>query len=48
MAGIVQRINAYLKSPQGRKYSDQAKRMATDPRNRARAQQFLSRFRGKR
>ncbi|WP_255426988.1 hypothetical protein [Pseudonocardia sp. C8] len=44
----MQRIQAFLKSPQGRKYTEQAKRMASDPRNRAKAQQMLSRFRGKR
>ncbi|MEJ8280738.1 hypothetical protein [Pseudonocardia spirodelae] len=46
MAGIVGRISAFLRSPKGRRYSEQAKRMASDPRNRARAQQFLRRFRG--
>ncbi|GAA1097086.1 hypothetical protein ACFU8R_03215 [Pseudonocardia alni] len=48
MAGIIGRISAFLKSPQGRRYSDQAKRMASDPRNRRRAQDMLRRFRGKR
>lgn len=48
MAGIVAKIQSFLKSPQGRKYTQQAKRMASDPRNRAKAQQMLSRFRGKR
>ncbi len=48
MAGIIGRISAFLKSPQGRRYSDQAKRMASDPRNRQRAQDMLRRFRGKR
>lgn len=48
MAGVVQRIQAFLRSPQGRKYTDQAKRMASDPRNRDKARRMLSRFRGKR
>lgn len=48
MAGIIGRISAFLKSPQGRRYSDQAKRKASDPRNRQRAQDMLRRFRGKR
>lgn len=47
MAGIVQRIQAFLKSPQGRRYTEQAKRMASDPRNRAKARRLLSRFRGR-
>jgi len=45
--GLFQKVSQFLKSPQGRKYSDQAKRYASDPRNRAKAQQMLSRFRGK-
>lgn len=48
MPGLIQKVQQFLKSPQGRKYTDQAKRYAQDPKNRAKAQDMLSRFRGKR
>ena len=47
MPGLFQKISAFLKSPQGRKYQDQARRYASDPKNRAKAQQMLNKFRGK-
>ena len=46
MPGIVQKIQQFLRSPQGRKMTDQAKRYASDPNNRAKAQDMLKRFRG--
>lgn len=46
MAGLFSKIGALLKSPQGRKLTDQAKTYARDPRNRAKAKQMLDRFRG--
>ena len=48
MPGLFQKVSDFLKSPQGRKYTDQAKRYASDPKNRAKAQEVLNRFRGKR
>ncbi len=48
MPGLIEKVQQFLKSPQGRKYTDQAKRYAQDPKNRAKAQDLLSRFRGKR
>lgn len=46
MPGLFQKVSQFLKSPQGRKYSDQAKRYASDPKNRQKAQQMLNKFRG--
>jgi hypothetical protein len=48
VAGLVQKVQEFLRSPQGRKYTEQAKRYAQDPKNRAKAQEMLGRFRGKR
>jgi hypothetical protein len=45
--GLFQKVQDFLRSPQGRKYSDQAKRYAQDPKNRAKAQDMINRFRGK-
>jgi hypothetical protein len=42
---LLNRIRAFLVSPQGRRLTDQGRRMAADPRNRQRARGFLSRFR---
>jgi hypothetical protein len=42
---LLQRLRAFLSSPQGRRLSDQGRRMAADPRNRERARGFLSRLR---
>ena len=47
MPGLIQKVQQFLKSPQGRKYTDQAKRLAQDPKNREKAQQMLHKFRGK-
>jgi hypothetical protein len=42
---LLNRIRAFLVSPQGRRLTDQGRRMAADPRNRQRARGFFSRFR---
>jgi hypothetical protein len=42
---LLHRIRAFLASPQGRRLSDQGRRMAADPRNRDRARGFLARLR---
>jgi hypothetical protein len=41
---LLQRIRAFLASPQGRRMTDQGRRMAADPRNRDRARGMLARF----
>ena len=35
MPGLFAKVQEFLRSPQGRKYADQAKRYASDPKNRA-------------
>ena len=47
MPGLVSKVTDFLKSPQGRKYSEQAKRYASDPKNRQKAQGMINKFRGK-
>ena len=45
MASLFSKIAAYVRSPQGRRMTDQAKQMAKDPRKRAQAQEMLRKFR---
>jgi len=45
MASLFSRISAFLRSPQGRRATDQVKRMAKDPQKRAQAQQMLRKLR---
>jgi hypothetical protein len=42
---LLRRIRTFLNSPQGRRLTDQGRRMAADPRNRERARSFLTRLR---
>jgi hypothetical protein len=42
---ILNRIRAFLASPQGRRLTEQGRRAAADPRNRARARKLLARLR---
>ena len=46
MPGLFSKVQQFLRSPQGRKYTDQAKRYASDPKNREKAQGMLNKFRG--
>ncbi|MFC5061390.1 hypothetical protein [Actinomycetospora atypica] len=46
MPGLFQKVQQFLKSPQGRKVSDQAKRYASDPRNRQKATDMFKKFGG--
>jgi len=48
MASIWQRITGFLRSPQGRKLTDQVKRAASDPRNQQRVRDAVRRIRKKR
>ncbi|WP_202918202.1 hypothetical protein [Streptomyces cavernae] len=45
MAGIVERIKQFARSPQGRRAVAEARRAAADPRRRAQAQRFLRKLR---
>jgi hypothetical protein len=42
---LLQRIRTFLASPQGRRMTDQGRRMAADPRNRERARGLFARLR---
>jgi hypothetical protein len=42
---IMDRIRGFLSSPQGRRVTEQGRRMAADPRNRDRARGMLARLR---
>jgi hypothetical protein len=42
---LMQRIRTFLTSPEGRRLTDQGRRMAADPRNRDRARGLLARLR---
>ncbi|GGZ00023.1 hypothetical protein [Streptomyces poonensis] len=48
MAGVLQRIKMFARSPQGRRTMDQVRRAAADPRRRAQAQRLLGRLRTRR
>ena len=48
MASPFRKISEFLKSPQGRRYTEQAKAYARDPRNRAKAKQMFDKFRNSR
>ncbi|MFF5370248.1 hypothetical protein [Streptomyces sp. NPDC013187] len=48
MAGMLNRIKEFAKSPQGRRAAEQARRAAADPRKRAQAQRLLGRLKGRR
>ena len=40
MAGLMSKVARFAKSPQGRKMADQAKRMASDPKNRQKIETY--------
>ncbi|MDQ1505637.1 MAG: hypothetical protein QOD57_3364 [Actinomycetota bacterium] len=48
MAGLLNRIKGFLRSPKGRALTEKGRRMASDPRNRERARDAAARFRRKR
>jgi hypothetical protein len=45
MASIWQRVKDFLRSPQGRKLTEQVKRAAQDPKNQQRAREAVRRLR---
>ncbi|GAA3800384.1 hypothetical protein ACFS5L_35210 [Streptomyces phyllanthi] len=45
MAGLLNRIKAFGRSPEGRRLIAQGKRMASDPRTRSEAKRLFSRLR---
>ncbi|WP_199807043.1 MULTISPECIES: hypothetical protein [unclassified Streptomyces] len=48
MAGILNRIKQFARTPQGQRAIAEARRAAADPRKRAQAQRLLGRLRGRR
>ncbi|MDK1347834.1 hypothetical protein QNO09_32040 [Streptomyces sp. 378] len=48
MAGMLNRIKEFARSPQGRRAAEQARRAAADPRKRAQAQRLLGKLKGRR
>ncbi|MEU3844314.1 hypothetical protein AB0E88_30345 [Streptomyces sp. NPDC028635] len=48
MAGVMERIKQFARSPQGRRTMEEIRRQAADPRRRAQAQRLLERFRSRR
>lgn len=48
MASLFSKLSAFARSPQGRRITEQIKHAARDPRTRAKAQEMLRKFRGKR
>lgn len=48
MTNLMDRVRAYLRSPQGKETVDKAKRMARDPHNQEKARRFLDRLRPRR
>ncbi|MFE8991456.1 hypothetical protein ACFYMI_27255 [Streptomyces collinus] len=47
MAGMLDRLKQFARSPQGRRAVEQARRAAADPRKRAQAQRLLGRLKGR-
>ncbi|NUP66942.1 MAG: hypothetical protein HOV96_41275 [Nonomuraea sp.] len=45
MAKLMDRVRAYLRSPQGRQTVEKAKRLANDPHNQQKARRLLNRLR---
>ncbi|GGP46753.1 hypothetical protein [Saccharothrix coeruleofusca] len=44
MASLFSKLAAFARSPQGRRVTEKVKYAAQDPRNRAKAQQLLRKF----
>ncbi|MFI9150401.1 hypothetical protein [Streptomyces sp. NPDC053367] len=48
MAGMLDKIMQFGRSPQGRRAIEQVRRASADPRRRAQAQRLLGKLRGRR
>jgi CHASE3 domain sensor protein len=48
MAGLLNKIKSFMRSPKGQQMTSKARKMAQDPRNRERARQAAQRLRRKR
>ena len=47
MAGLISKVGAFLKSPEGKRLSQQAQRAAKDPATRRKLTDAVSQLRGK-
>jgi hypothetical protein len=47
MAGLMSKVAKFARSPQGRKMADQAKRYASDPKNRQKIETYRRKFANK-
>ncbi|MEV6630790.1 hypothetical protein AB0M54_08565 [Actinoplanes sp. NPDC051470] len=48
MATLMQRLQKFLRSPQGQRIVEQGRRQAAKPENQARARRLLARLQGRR
>ncbi|WP_336204342.1 hypothetical protein [Nonomuraea sp. LPB2021202275-12-8] len=48
MTKLMEKVRAYMRSPQGKQNIEKAKRMASDPQNQQKARRFLDKFRSRR
>jgi hypothetical protein len=48
MGTLFMKISEFFRGPKGRQLTEQAKRYAQDPRNRAKAQEMFNKFKGRR
>ncbi|MFF1449867.1 hypothetical protein ACFVYF_17270 [Streptomyces sp. NPDC058274] len=48
MAGMMDKIKQFTRSPQGRRTIEEVRRASADPRRRAQAQRLLGKLRGRR
>ena len=48
MPSLMSKVTQFARSPQGRRMADQAKRMASDPKNRQKIEGYRRRFAKKR
>ena len=44
MAGLMSKVARFARGPQGRKMADQAKRYASDPKNRQKIEAYRKKF----
>ncbi|ABS02045.1 hypothetical protein Krad_0556 [Kineococcus radiotolerans SRS30216 = ATCC BAA-149] len=47
MAGLISKVGAFLKSPEGKRVTQQVQRAAKDPATRRKLTEAVSQFRGK-
>ena len=47
MAGLLSKVARFAQSPQGRRMTDQAKRFASDPKNRQKIEGYRRKFANK-